>query len=120
MTTIKINDIIGTSIGVSSEDGQKVFEAIFPLLEQEKSVVLSFENMEIVISAFLNVAIGQLYGVLDEQRIKQFLSIEEKSITAEDKYLLKRVVDNAKKYFSNKETQAAYDQSWKELGQNEK
>lgn len=117
MTTIKICEIIGTPIGVTSEDGQKVFDAICPQLEQGEQVVLSFENMEIVISAFLNVAIGQIYGVLDEQKIKQFLSIEEETITIEDKDLLKRVVDNAKRYFSNKD---AYDQGWKELVQDEK
>lgn len=55
-----------------------------------------------LISLFLNVAIGQLYGTFDEQTIRNQLRVE--GLEQDDKELLKIVVDNAKKYYSNKQS----------------
>ena len=55
--------------------------------------------MEMLTSAFLNTAIGKLYGEFDEKKIKNSLSVSD--ISNEDKLLLKRVVDTAKVYYKN-------------------
>ena len=48
-------------------------------------------------AAFLNAAIGQLYGTLGEEKIRSLLKV--KDVEPVDLALLKRVIDNAKLYF---------------------
>lgn len=109
-STISIVELIGSNLFISAEDGQKVFEQTYQLLEEGYVVTLSFERMEMIISLFLNVAIGQLYGTkLDESILKNNLHFT--NISQDDKDLLEQVVDNAKKYYANKEN---YDKAWKD------
>jgi len=100
--------IVGGGLCVSSEDGQKVHDKIIPLLREGRKVALSFEGVETVISAFLNAAVGQLYGEFPEDRIRELLTVRD--ISTDDIAIMKRVVENAKRYFANKQT---YDEAWK-------
>lgn len=106
---LKITDLIGSKICISGEDGQKVFEKAEKLLRDGKCILISFDNVEMLISLFLNVAIGQLYGVFPEEVIRNQVKVE--GLVDDDMELLKRVVDNAKKYYANKKD---YDQAWSE------
>jgi len=103
MTNVKISlyAIVGDSFCVAAEDGDKVFERIKIVLEKNRKVTLSFQNIELLTSAFLNCAVGRLYGTFDESLIKQSLSLEH--ISNENKLLLKRVVDTAKIYYKDPE-----------------
>lgn len=105
---IQVFDIIGSGLCVSSDDGQLVHDRIAELLRQKQKVIVSFKNVDILISAFLNAAIGQLYGEFSEEDIRAYLSVN--NILSEDLDLLKRVVDNAKLYFKNR---SQYDEAWK-------
>jgi len=106
---VRVYDIVGGPLCVSAEDGQKVYEKIAPLIKQGHKVVLSFEQVETMISAFLNAAVGQLYGKFTEEEIRELLTVRD--MDQEDLALLKRVVDNAKTYFKNPKE---FDQAWKE------
>lgn len=97
---IKITDVVGRSLCITMEDGQRVYDAISAALKEGKTVTLSFENIVIMIPTFLNSAIGQLYGEFDEQYIREHLTAI--NILESDKVLLKRVVSNAKEYFKKK------------------
>jgi hypothetical protein len=113
--TIKITDFIGSPNCISAEDGQKVFEKIEALFKDGKSVILSFDRVKILISLFLNMAIGQLYGSFTEQEIRAKLEVQ--GLPGDDMELLRRVVDNAKKYYANP---SHYDRAWQnEVGGNE-
>ena len=96
---IRVFDIVGGPLCVSSEDGQKIHDKIAPLLREGYNVVVSFDRVETLISAFLNAAIGQLYGEFGEEEIRASFTV--KDMSQEDLSLLKRVVDNAKIYFSD-------------------
>ncbi len=111
---IKVTDLIGSPLCISAEDGQKIFAKVENLLKEGKHVIISFENVTMLISLFLNVAIGQLYGSLSEESIRAQLKVE--GLSSDDMELLKRVVDNAKKYYSNKNS---YDDAWLEEEDNE-
>jgi len=106
---VRVFDIVGSPLCVSADDGQAVHDKIAPLLRDNRKVVVSFERVETLISAFLNAAIGQLYGEFTEERIRELLSVRD--MTSEDLTMLKRVVDNAKVYFKNRKQ---FDQAWKE------
>ena len=113
--TVQVFDIIGGPLCVSASDGQRLHDKIAPLLEAGTPVVLSFERVDILISAFLNAAIGQLYGELSEERLDKLLSFRD--LALDDREILTHVVDNAKAYFSRSED---FDRAWKdELGDEE-
>lgn len=100
-TTINIVNTIGDVYGVEAEDGQKVFELIIKAFKEKKKVVLSFQNIEMLTTAFLNTAVGQLYKDFSEIFIKENLSVAD--ISDSGKVSLKRVVDTAKLYYKDPE-----------------
>jgi len=94
---LSIYEIVGSPLAVASNDGQKVFDRLQTALNEKRSVTLSFHNITTLTSAFLNAAIGQLYGLFSEAQIRDSLNLQD--IEPDDLELLKRVVDTAKLYF---------------------
>lgn len=107
--TVRVHDIIGGPLCVSAEDGQRLHDKILPLLEAEKPIALSFERVDTIISAFLNSAIGQLYGRLHEDDIGRLLSVRD--MADDDREVLDRVMQNAVAYFNSPEE---FDRAWRE------
>ena len=113
--TVRVYDIVGGPLCVSADDGQRLHDKIAPLLKSGQPIVLSFGRIDTLISAFLNAAIGQLYGELSEDRIRELLSVRD--LAGDDLAVLERVVENAKVYFSNPDE---FDRAWQEeLGDDE-
>ena len=96
---IQVYSIVGNSLCVDAEDGQRVFDQISQALKATLTVVVSFLNVEMLTSAFLNTAIGQLYRDFSEEVIKK--SLTTKDLSNVDKALLKRVVKTAKMYYKD-------------------
>lgn len=96
-TKINVVSTIGDGFCVAAEDGQKVFELIWGALKDQKSVIVSFQNVEMLTAAFLSTAIGQLYKDFSESDIKSHLKVSD--ISDSGKVALKRVVDTAKLYY---------------------
>ena len=106
---ISVFGVVGTPLCVASGDGQKVHDRLAATLRQNRRVVLSFLNVSTLTSAFLNTAVGQLYGEFEATHIRELLKVED--MEAEDLALLKRVVETAKLYFKDPERfdQAAHE-----------
>lgn len=96
---ISIFEIVGSPLCVASSDGQKVYDRIAAALKEGRCVTLSFHNVTTLTSAFLNAAIGQLYGAFSEEQIRSSLKVQD--IPPDDLELLKRVVATAKQYFKD-------------------
>ncbi len=96
---ISIFEIVGSPLCVASNDGQKVYERLAAALKDGRSVSLSFHNISTLTSAFLNAAIGQLYGGFSEDQIRSLLKVQD--MQPDDIALLKRVVETAKQYFND-------------------
>jgi hypothetical protein len=96
---ISIFEVVGSPLCVASGDGELVYERVKTALGQGKAVSLSFHNVSTLTSAFLNAAIGQLYGQFSEHEIRKLVSVED--MAPDDLALLKRVVDTAKEYFKD-------------------
>ena len=94
---ISIFEAVGSPLCVASSDGQEVYERLAAALNADRSVTLSFHNVTTLTSAFLNAAIGQLYGKFSEEQIRSLLKVVD--VEPDDLALLKRVVDTAKQYF---------------------
>jgi hypothetical protein len=96
---ISIFETVGSHLCVASDDGQKVYDRIVRALKEGRRVTVSFLNVDGLTSAFLNAAIGQLYGSFTEEQIRLLLKVED--MQPDDVALLKRVVETAKQYFKD-------------------
>ena len=101
MEQIRINiyNIIGNSFAIEAEDGEIVYKRIEKSFDEMRVVILDFQNIEMLTSAFLNTSIGQLYGKYPSEIMKSSLSVE--NMLPEDVILLKRVVETAKLFYSD-------------------
>ena len=99
--TINIVNTIGDVYGVEAEDGQKVFLRIVEAFKDGKKVTLSFQNIKILTTAFLNTTVGQLYKDHTEEFIRENLNVSD--ISESGKVSLKRVVDTAKLFYKDPE-----------------
>jgi hypothetical protein len=97
--TISIFEVVGSPLCVASGDGQKVYERLASALKEGRGVLLSFHNVSTMTSAFLNAAIGQMYGEFSEEQIRALLKVQD--MQPDDLALLKRVVETAKQYFKD-------------------
>jgi STAS-like domain of unknown function (DUF4325) len=97
--TLSVFEIVGSPLCVASDDGQRVYDRIAGAFKEERNVTVSFRNVSSLTSAFLNAAIGQLYGTFKDDQIRSKLKV--KDMQPDDLALLKRVVDTAKEYFKD-------------------
>jgi len=98
---LSLYEIVGSPLCVASGDGQIVYDRLEPALKAGQHVTLSFRNITTLTSAFLNSAIGQLYGTFSAEQIRSLLEVQD--MQPDDLSLLKRVVDTAKQYFKDPE-----------------
>lgn len=92
-----VTEVVDHTICVASSDGERLYEAIAEYMKAETYVVLSFKGVELLTSAFLNTAIGRLYGKFKEEEIRDLLSA--KDLKKGDLMLIKAVTDNAKLFY---------------------
>jgi hypothetical protein len=96
---IRIFEEVGGDSAISVEDGDAIFKKIDNAISNGMSVTLDFQNIKLIITAFLNAAIGQLYSKYNSEQLNDKLNIE--NISSEDIRLFKKVIERAKEYFSN-------------------
>ena len=101
MDTMRISvfEVVGSELCVAADDGQRVYDQVAAALQEHHQVALSFLNVTNLTSAFLNAAVGQLYGEFTAEEVRAGLKVEDMS--PEDLALLKRVVVTAKLYFKD-------------------
>ena len=95
---VKVFDIIGKNIAISTEDGKKIFEILKGEIEKSQSdIMVSFKGIDMLISHFLNESIGELYSYFDKSKWDILDSIKYIDIDEDDLELLqKKVIPNYK------------------------
>jgi hypothetical protein len=73
--SIRVLDLIGRPLAVDTADGQRLHDKIAPLLREGRKVVLSFDGINMVITAFLNAAVGQLYGEFPLETVDSLVEV---------------------------------------------
>ena len=96
-TTIHVETILGKVEAIDAEEGQQIYDLILKAFFQNKKVILSFDNMEVLSEEFLQSAVGQLYKNYSHAEIKENMRID--NILFSGKVALKRVVDKAKEQY---------------------
>ena len=102
---IIIHSFVGTTFCSSGEDGQKLFNTINKFIEQKTQVELSFENITVLTSSFLNPAIGKLYKEYTSEELNTYLKIT--NISEDDLIILKNTIETAKQYYENPKNETA-------------
>lgn len=100
MNEIKVGNVLNSTFAVSTEQGETIFKLIHDSFTHEDQVTVDFTNVDLIVSTFLNAAIGQLYGEYSTEYIQKHLTVEHMS--NEDLQVLKLVTDRAKEYFKDK------------------
>lgn len=101
---VLIKDLIKTNFAVTTDDGNEVFNIVSQNLTNKESIILDFNGINLMTTAFLNAAIGQLYS--NKEFSSDFLNsnLKLKNVPKQDKALFSMVVKRAKEYFANKES----------------
>lgn len=94
--TIKVYDLT-TDMAVEYGNGDALCNLIKSKLHQHKKVVVDFSGVNIVLSAFLNAAIGNLFHEISKEEFDNYIQIVGMPPFSEN--ILNRVIDGAvKKY----------------------
>jgi STAS-like domain of unknown function (DUF4325) len=104
--TYKIYEITG-EYATDADSGQELHDLIHPQLLSDNSVELDFTGVNIFASAFFNFAIGQLLKDMSADNLNHHLKIT--NLSADGSTLLKRIIDNSKRYYSDPQYQNAVD-----------
>lgn len=98
--TIDVKEVIQRTQATVRTEGVKVYEAIEKYLEKKEKVEVDFSNITVVVSSFLNAAIGKLYGKYSEEFISEHVNVV--GLSDDDVELLNDIViPNAKSFFEN-------------------
>lgn len=99
---INVSEVINSNNASVRDNGLIVYEIAKKELKKDENVEISFEGITIVISSFLNAAIGKLYGDFSYEYVDQHITIN--GLADDDLELLyETVIPNAKEYYANKE-----------------
>ena len=118
---IDIKEVIQRPQATVRTDGVKVYEAIEKLLDNKEKVEVDFSKITMVVSSFLNAAIGKLYGKYDEQFINE--NVKMIGLCEDDMELLNDIViPNAKSFFENQKhiSQEQEKGNWNSFGRQKK
>ncbi len=100
--TIKLIDYISQNKGITPEEGKKIYDLLLESIKASQIVTLDFENVELLTTAYLNVAIGGLYKDYSSDQLRPLLKFE--NITNDIALRIKKVVENAKVFYQDKES----------------
>lgn len=97
--SLSVFEIVGGSVCAFPSDGQRVYDRLAVAIRENRKIEFSFRNITTLTPAFLNAAIGQLYGAFNEAEIRALLYLND--IDPADLALVKRITENARQYFSD-------------------
>ncbi len=106
-----VRELVG-GIAITLEDGQKVYDLIHPALVTDQDVDLDFAGVTIIASPFFNAAIGQLLQDIQPDALNRLLHFF--NLTPAGAYTLRRVIENAKRYYADAHVREAVDHALEE------
>ena len=98
MKHIKIYEKINSNIADDNKKGDLVFEEIKQAVQQKEDVIIDFTGIDVLNTAFLNNAIGQIYSIEYISRKDSKISITNFPLELQD--LLEETINIAKDKYS--------------------
>lgn len=96
MATLFVKDVIGDTLAVTSDKGDKVFAILKANIEKNEQTILDFEGITDLISAFSNHALGQLYDVADSKTLKELIKVNPGTLHNADRRTIERSLRNSR------------------------
>ncbi len=96
---IRIVDHITLNKGITPDEAEPLYRMEMEAFGAGRKVVLDFEGVEMLTTAFLNVIIGNLYKDYSSEKLKEMLFLDHLDETTAIR--IKRVTTNAKSFYSN-------------------
>lgn len=100
-TVIKLADFISCNKGITPDDGEPIYKKILESFQNQTSVNLDFDGVEMMTTAFLNVVIGSLYKDFSSEQLKSMLIFTNLPQSIGTR--IKKVTDNAKLFYKDEE-----------------
>jgi len=98
---VSVLEVIGKSIGISTDDGKKLNEIIVKHIRDGNSVEVSFYGIDMIISHFLNEGVGKLYKIFHKEDWDMLdKGVSFSGLSSDDKeLLLTKVIPTSKSHF---------------------
>ncbi len=94
---LNVRSYTALDIAVTSEEGDKINQLICASFEKNTKVVVDFQGIRAINTAFLNSAIGKLYASYDSLYLNENLTVA--NISDSDLAYLKKSIEAAKDYY---------------------
>lgn len=101
---LNIHDYIDSSLAVSADQGQKIFEIITDTIKKDEKIIIKFSELTTITTAFLNTAIGQLYNVGSDSTLNNYIHIDGSTLSPSQREKVRLVMQNAKHQLTPQET----------------
>ena len=101
MDTLKIiiTDHISLNKGITPDEAEPLYKMEMEAFQMGRKVILDFEGVEMLTTAFLNVIIGNLYKYYSSEDLKSMLHLE--NLDDATAVRIKKVTTNAKAFYSD-------------------
>jgi hypothetical protein len=103
---MKIHDLIGENC-ITLDDGEIVFRLIVSELNNNSSIELDFTGVRVYASPFFNGAVGKLLAEYSPEELNNRLTFH--GLSEHGDQVLRRVTQNARRYYSDKKFRDAVD-----------
>lgn len=100
MKIIPVKDVIGTPNASSKELAPKVYQLISESIDQKEKVIIDFSNIKTLTTAFVNVAIGQLYTKYAKSVLNEYILFNANELTETQRSKITEVMKNTKSKLS--------------------
>ncbi len=89
---VKVIDKFGTRC-ITSQDGQALYDLIYPALSSNQRVDIDFSGVDIFASPFFNYSIGQVFNMLNPDSLRNNLHFVGESEVG--RIIIERVIENS-------------------------
>lgn len=96
MTRLVIAEIINSDLAVTSETAKLVNEKILENINHNELITLDFTGIKTLTTAFLNIAIGELYNISDPETLNRLVKFDVSTLTKLQFSKIKLVMENSK------------------------
>lgn len=91
-----IKDFIKSDLAVTSDKAAHVFDYLSEKIKKNEPVLLDFTGISVLTTAFLNIAIGELYLLGSPEDLNKFIKFDPKTISNLQYSKIKLVMQNSK------------------------
>jgi hypothetical protein len=110
-----IHNLVG-GICITPDDGEKVYDLIYPELLAGNAVELDFAGVNIIAPPFLNPAIGRLLKDIQPEDLDRLLKVS--NLIPLGMRLMEEVIEDSKEYYSDEKIRRAVDEVLREMAEN--